>query len=90
MANHYHSVMDYESSRHYLAPLLVDHPDEDILLLEGKNLLEQGHIAEALDRVRAALKVRAALNKPTENGEVLKHKACYWRSMAIILPQSII
>ncbi|MGL9720943.1 tetratricopeptide repeat protein [Symbiopectobacterium sp.] len=65
LANHYHSAMDYESSRHYLAPLLVDNPDENILLLEGKNLLEQGHIAEALD------KVRAALNKNPENGEAL-------------------
>ncbi|MCW2488707.1 tetratricopeptide repeat protein [Candidatus Symbiopectobacterium sp. NZEC127] len=65
LANHYHSAMDYESSRHYLAPLLVDNPDEDILLLEGKNLLEQGQIAQALGCVRAAL------SKNPEHGEAL-------------------
>ncbi|WP_438812526.1 type II secretion system F family protein [Symbiopectobacterium sp.] len=63
LANHCHSAMDYKSSRHYLAPLLVDNPDEDILLLEGKNLLEQGHIAEALDRVRAALNKTLKMGK---------------------------
>ncbi|MGL9733715.1 MAG: tetratricopeptide repeat protein [Symbiopectobacterium sp.] len=35
------------------------------LLLEGKNLLEQGHISEAL------YIVRAALNKNHENGQAL-------------------
>ncbi|MCW2480010.1 tetratricopeptide repeat protein [Candidatus Symbiopectobacterium sp. NZEC135] len=65
LAKYYHSAMDYESSRHYLAPLLANNPDEDVLLLESKNLLEQGHISEALGRVKAAL------NKNPENGDAL-------------------
>lgn len=65
LAKYYHSAMDYESSRHYLAPLLANNPDENVLLLESKNLLEQGHIAEALGRVKAVLSKNAA------NGEAL-------------------
>lgn len=65
LAKHYHSAMDYESSRHYLAPLLANNPDENVLLLESKNLLEQGHIAEALGHVKAVL------SKNSANGEAL-------------------
>lgn len=65
LAKYYHLAMDYESSRHYLLPLLSDNHDEDTLLLEGKNLLEQRHIAEAIERVNSALK------KNPENGEAL-------------------
>ena len=65
LAKYYYLVMDYESSRHYLLPLLATNPDEDTLLLDGKNLLEQGHIAEAMERVRCALK------KNPENGDAL-------------------
>lgn len=57
LAKYYHLAMDYESSRHYLLPLLADNPDEDTLLLEGKNLFEQGHNSEAIEQVKSALKI---------------------------------
>lgn len=57
LAKYYHFTMDYESSRHYLLPLLTANPDDETLLLEGKNLLEQGHTCEALEQVKSALEI---------------------------------
>lgn len=55
LAEYYYLVEDYESSRHYLQPLLTSLPSEATLLLEGKNLLEQGKTSEALAVVTRAL-----------------------------------
>lgn len=57
LAEYYYLVDDYESSRHYLQPLLTARPNEATLLLEGKNLLEQGKVSEALAAVTRALQL---------------------------------
>lgn len=55
LAEFYYQVEDYESSRHFLQPLLASRPDEQTLLLESKNLLEMGKNAEALTVITRAL-----------------------------------
>ncbi len=57
LAELYYQVEDYESSRHYLSPLLADNPDEKTLILESKNLLESGELLDALAAIRQALKL---------------------------------
>lgn len=55
LAELYYLVEDYESSRHYLKPLLENPDEEKGWLLEGKNLLETGSSSQALaalDRVQ--------------------------------------
>ena len=48
LAELYYQVEDYESSRHYLKPLLENAREEKGWLLESKNLLEMGKTEEAL------------------------------------------
>jgi len=75
LAELYYQVEDYESSRHYLKPLLVSAEEEKGWLLEGKNLLETGNTAEAL----AAIERVQRLNP--DNGEA-------WNLRGVLLAQS--
>lgn len=57
LADLYYQVEDYESSRYYLHPLLITSPDEKALLLESKNLLEQGKNDEGLSVISRVLDI---------------------------------
>ena len=75
LAELYYQVEDYESSRHYLKPLLDNSREEKGWLLESKNLLEMGKAEEAL----AALE-RVQRLAP-ESGEA-------WNLRGVLLAQS--
>ncbi|ROP59622.1 tight adherence protein D [Enterobacter sp. BIGb0383] len=75
LAELYYQVEDYESSRHYLKPLLDNAQEEKGWLLESKNLLEMGKAEEAL----AALE-RVQRLAP-ESGEA-------WNLRGVLLAQS--
>ena len=61
LAELYYQVEDYESSRHYLKPLLVSTKEEKGWLLEGKNLLETENTAEALAAIERVQRLAACL-----------------------------
>lgn len=63
LAELYYQVEDYESSRHYLGPLLREHANEESLILESKNLLETGGVSDAL------ITIKQALDIAPQNGE---------------------
>ncbi|HKS35295.1 MAG TPA: tetratricopeptide repeat protein, partial [Enterobacteriaceae bacterium] len=75
LAELYYQVEDYESSRHYLKPLLDNSREEKGWLLESKNLLETGKTEEAL----AALEQVQSL--APESGEA-------WNLRGVLLAQS--
>lgn len=75
LAELYYQVEDYESSRHYLKPLLKSTKEEKGWLLEGKNLLETENTAEAL----AAIERVQRLNP--DNGEA-------WNLRGVLLAKS--
>lgn len=75
LAKYYYLVEDYESSRLYLKPLVDNQPDEDVLLLEGHNLLALGNNSEAL------IVIARVLDMNPNNGEA-------WNIRGILLTQN--
>jgi tight adherence protein D len=55
VAEYYYLLEDFESSRHFLAPLLKSHPSGENYILESKNLLELGEREQALEAVDKAI-----------------------------------
>lgn len=55
VAEYYYFLDDFESSRHFLAPLLVSHPTTKNYILESKNLLDLGNKEEALSAIDKAI-----------------------------------
>lgn len=74
LAKYYYLLEDYESSRLYLKPLMENRPDEDVLLLEGQNLLALGQNSEALSAIAKVLEMNP------DNGEA-------WNIRGILLAQ---
>ena len=75
LAELYYQVEDYESSRHYLKPLLANTKEEKGWLLEGKNLLETENTAEALAAIERVLRLNP------DNGEA-------WNLRGVLLAKS--
>lgn len=75
LAELYYQVEDYESSRHYLKPLLENSREEKGWLLESKNLLEMGKTEEALAAVERVQKMAP------DSGEA-------WNLRGVLLAQS--
>lgn len=74
LARYYYLVEDYSASRLYLKPLLKGNPTSDTLLLESKNLLEQGSTSSALSIINRVL------TKDHGNGEA-------WNIQGILMAQ---
>lgn len=68
LAEYYYQVHDYKSSQHYLAPLLTDKPNEQVYLLQAKNL-------SATRQYRSAINyINMAINRNPKSGEVYNIK----------------
>lgn len=63
LAEYYNLVNDFDSSLHYLAPLLEQSPDDKVFLLQGKNLMAMGKDSLAREAILYALDFN------TKNGE---------------------
>ncbi|WP_140918308.1 hypothetical protein [Limnobaculum xujianqingii] len=63
LAEYYNLVGDYDSSLHYLEPLIENKPNDKVYLLQAKNLSATGKDQQALIAITAALKLNA------KNGE---------------------
>ncbi|CRY56905.1 Flp pilus assembly protein TadD%2C contains TPRrepeat [Yersinia intermedia] len=63
LAEYYYQVNDYNSSVHYLSPLLQNAPDEHVYLLQAKNLAAQRQYKSAINFINMAI------NKNPKSGE---------------------
>ncbi|MBK5143529.1 hypothetical protein I2494_07325 [Budviciaceae bacterium BWR-B9] len=63
LAEYYNLVGDYDSSLHYLEPLIENRPNDKVYLLQAKNLSATGKDQQALAAITSALKLNA------KNGE---------------------
>lgn len=59
LAEYYNLVGDFDSSLHYLEPLIENRPDDKIYLLQAKNLSATGQDELALQAITSALKFNA-------------------------------
>lgn len=75
LAEYYHMAEDFDSSRQYLQPLLASEPDERVLVLESKNLMDQGRLTQAQEIISRVVV------QNTKSGEA-------WNMQGVLLAQN--